>query len=139
MTLHLEIITPERIVLKEDVDQIIAPTANGQITILPNHINLLTSITPGELITKIGGKDQFLAVMGGFLQIADNNVTILPDFAVLSEEIEIEKAEEAKKRAQKLMEEKGTTEEFAEAEALFKRSLLELKVAARRKHHQTTP
>lgn len=139
MILQLEIITPERIVLKEEVEEITAPTTDGQITILPNHVNLLTAIAPGELIIKKGGKDQFLAVMGGFLQVAEGNVTVLPDYAVESEEIEVEKAEEARKRAQKLMEEKGTKEEFAEAEALFKRSLLELKVASRRKHHQTTP
>lgn len=137
MILHLEIITPEKIVYQDDVDEVVVPTINGQITLLPNHIPLLTKIAPGELIIKKQEKDQFLAIEGGFLELSNNKISILADYAVRSEEIEIEKAKEAQERAQKRMEEKGTEQDFAEAQALFRRTILELKVAQRRR--RSTP
>lgn len=135
MTLHLEIITPEKVVYQDEAVEVVVPTTNGQIAILPNHTALFTKIAPGELIIKKNqGKDQFLAITGGFLELNNNKVSILADYAVRSEEIEVQKAQEAQKRAQKRMEEKGTDRDFAEAEALFKRTILELKIAEKRKH-----
>lgn len=138
MTLHLEIITPERIVYQDEASEVIVPTISGQIAILPNHVPLLTKIAPGELIIKKADKELFLAVDGGFLELSNNRISILADYAIRSEEIEIQKAQEAQKRAQKRMEEKGTDEEFAEAQALFRRTILELKVAGRR-HRSLRP
>lgn len=139
MILHLEIITPERIVYQDEVSEVVVPTVSGQITILPNHIPLLTKIAPGELIIKKQEKDQFLAIESGFLELSNNKISILADYAVRSEEIEIAKVQEAQKRAQKRMEEKGTERDFAEAEALFKRTLLELKIAEKRRHRTAAP
>ncbi|QQG40495.1 MAG: ATP synthase F1 subunit epsilon [Candidatus Levyibacteriota bacterium] len=133
MTFSFEIITPEKIVFKEEVNEVIVPTASGQITILPHHINLLTQIAEGEIIVKNGAKEQYLAVTGGFLEVSKNKVSLLADYAVRSEEIEIAKAEAAQKRAEKLMQEKVSERDFAIAETEFKRSLLELKVASRRR------
>lgn len=135
MILHLEIITPEKIVYTEDVDEVIAPTVKGQISILPNHVGLLTQIEPGELIVKKGGKDNFIAITGGFLEVKKNNISILADYAVRSEDIEVVKAEQAQKRAQKVMAEKASEKDFAIAQSELRRSLIELKVAQRRKHH----
>lgn len=136
MNLHLEIITPEKIVFKDDVDEVIAPTSNGQISILPNHIGLLTQIVPGELITKKGQNEYFLAITGGFLEVSRNKVTILADYAIRSEDIEIAKVQEAQKKATKLMEEKISENDFALAQSQIRRSILELKVAQRRRTHQ---
>ena len=137
MTLHLEIITPEKIVYKEDVDELIAPTVKGQISILTNHIGLLTQIEPGELIIKKGGREYFIAITGGFLEVKNNNISILADYAVRSEDIEVAKAEQAQKRAEKIMAEKVSEKDFAIAQSELRRSLLELKVAGRRKHHHS--
>ena len=64
MNLLLEIITPEKVVYKDEVDEIVAPTINGEIAILPNHVNLLTQVNPGELIIKKGSRNQSLAITG---------------------------------------------------------------------------
>lgn len=135
MNLSLEIITPEKIVYKDEVDEVIAPTIKGQISILPNHIGLLTQIEPGELIVKKDGRENFLAITGGFLEVAKNKISILADYAVRSEDIEVAKAEQAQKRAEKIMEEKVSEKDFAIAQSELRRSILELKVAQRRRHH----
>lgn len=134
MKLYLEIITPEKVVFKDGVDEVIAPTVKGQISILPNHIGLLTQVASGEIIVKREGREYYLAITGGFLEVVNNKVSILADYAVRSEDIEIAKVQEAQKRAKNLMEEKISKKDFAIAESQLRRSLLELKVAQRRKH-----
>lgn len=133
MNLQLEIITPSKIVLKEDVDQITLPTETGEITVLPNHVPLITRIITGEMIIKKNQKSSFFAITGGFLEVTNNNVTILADYAVRAENIEIAKAKEAEVRAQNVMKQKVSGRDFIIAEADLRRSLLELKVARRHK------
>lgn len=131
-----EIITPEKIVFQEEVDEITAPTATGEITILPNHVGLLTKIVPGELTIKKGTQTRFFAVTGGFLEVEKDKITILADYAVRSEEIEVAAAIEAQKRAERLMKEakeKASEKDFALAEGELRRAILELKVAHRRR------
>jgi F-type H+-transporting ATPase subunit epsilon len=130
----LELITPEKEVLKEEVDEIIAQTTLGQIAILPNHIPLLTQILPGELIVKKNGKEQFLAVTGGFLEITKEKVTLLADYAIRSEHIEEVAAQKAKDRAEKALAEKGSEQNTALAQSELRRAIAELKVVQRRKH-----
>lgn len=135
MNLHLEIITPTKVVFKDDVNEVIIPTINGEIAILPKHVNLLSQIAPGEIIIKKNGKEFFLAITGGYLDVANDNISILADYAVRSEDIEIAKAEEARKRAEKVMAEKTGQEDFAKIESQLRRSILELKVANRRRRN----
>jgi len=132
MKLALEIITPTKVVLNEEVDEITLPTVNGEISILPNHIDLLTKIKPGEMTIHRNGKIELFAITGGFLEINNNKVSILADHAIHADDIEIAKAEQAKERAEKAMKEKGTEQDFVIAEAELRKSILELKVA--RKH-----
>jgi F-type H+-transporting ATPase subunit epsilon len=132
MKLFLEIITPTKVVLSEEVDEITIPTVNGEISILPNHIDLLTKIKPGEMIIHRNGKIELFAITGGFLEISNNKVSILADHAIRADDIEIAKAEQAKERAEKAMKEKGSERDFVIADAELRKSLLELKVA--RKH-----
>lgn len=136
MTLQLEIITPSKVVLKEEVDQITLPTENGEITILPNHVPLITRVVTGEMIIKKNQKSSFFAITGGFLEVSNNNITVLADYAVRAENIEIAKAKEAQERAQNVMKQKVSGRDFIIAEADLRRSLLELKVA--RRHKRTT-
>jgi len=132
MKLALEIITPTKVVLSEEVDEITVPTVNGEISILPNHIDLLTKVKPGEMTIHRNGKIELFAITGGFLEINKNKVSILADHAIHADNIEIAKAEEAKTRAEKAMKEKGTEQDFAIAKAELVKAILELKVA--RKH-----
>lgn len=129
MKLDLEIITPTEIVFKDEADEVVVPTVDGEIAILPNHVGLLTKIKPGELTVKKSGKEIHLAITGGFLEINENKVSILADYAVRAENIEIARAEEARQRAERAMKEKGSENNFLVADAELRKSLLELKVA----------
>ncbi len=137
--LQLEIITPEKVVYKNDVDQIVVPTHDGEITILPHHIGLLTQVIPGEIIIKKGNTEQFLAITGGFLEVAGNSVSILADYAIRAEDIQVLKAQEAQRRAEKLMEEKESNIDFRTAQAELIRAITELKIASKRKRHSQKP
>lgn len=131
MALRLKIITPEKIVFEDDVDEVVLPTVNGEIAILPNHIGLVTQIIPGELIFKRGGKTDSIAITGGFLEVSENLINILADYAVRARDIEVARAEEAQKRAQKLMKEKATEKDFRIAQAELRKALLEIKVGSK--------
>ena len=136
MKFLFEIITPEKIVYKDEIEEVIVPTTSGQITVLPNHASLLSLVESGEIVIKKNNKEQYLAVAGGFLEVNNNTATLLADYAVRMEEIEVSKALEAQKRAARIMrdsEEKMSKKEFALAEAQFRRSILELKVASKRR------
>jgi F-type H+-transporting ATPase subunit epsilon len=138
--MHLEVITPEKVIFSDEIEELIAPTVNGEIAILPHHVNLLTQLEPGELTIKTKGKMQHLAVTGGFLQIANNKVSLLSDYAVRSEEIDAKKALEAQQRAEKKMKEDRenlTEQEFATVQGEFRRAIAELKVVRRR--HRNVP
>ena len=133
MKLVLEIITPLKVVLSEEVDEITIPTIEGEITILPNHVNLLTKIAAGEMVIRKSGRADLFAVTGGFLEVLNNHVNVLADYAIHVDDIEVAKVEEAKERAQKAMKEKTTEEDFRVANAELAKSLLQLKVARKRK------
>lgn len=140
--MHLEIITPEKVIFDDEVDEVIAPTVNGQIAILPHHVNLLTQLTAEELIIKAKGKEQYLGITGGFLQIQNDKITVLSDYAVRAEHIEVQKAMEAQKRAEEILKKKReniSEEDFSLAQGELLRSILELKVAQRRRKNMTPP
>lgn len=104
--IKLEVVTPNRVVLKEDVLQVTVPTKAGEITVLPEHIPLLSILKPGiiEMKNKDGEKE-VIAVSGGFIDVLKNKIVILADTAERAQEIDLEKAEEARKRAEKIKEE----------------------------------
>src|SRR3989338_6648253 len=97
--IHLQIITPEKTVYDDEVDQVSLPAANGQITILPHHTSLITKIKTGELIYKKHSKETTIATGFGFSQVAKNNVKVLVDLAAPEEELEEKAIEQAKKEA----------------------------------------
>lgn len=134
--MHLDVITPVQKLLSIETEEIIAPTAQGQITILPGHMSLFTKIAPGELIVKSKNQTSYIAVTGGFLEVNNNNVNLLADYAVRSEEIDTQKAIEAQKRAEEVLKRKGeqvSEKDLAIAQSELRRSILELHVANRRR------
>ena len=134
MTLHLEIVTPTKVILKEDdVTGVLAQTSEGEIGILPNHVGLLTKLKPGELIVKRGNKKEAYAILGGFLEVSNNRVNILADYAIRAEDIEIAEAQAAHERAKKILAEKKGNADFVLAEADLRKSILELKIAKKYK------
>jgi F-type H+-transporting ATPase subunit epsilon len=96
-SLKLDIVTAERVVYSEEVDIIIAPGMEGQLGILPHHAPLMTILQAGELVVRRGGQEDILAISGGFLEVRPDRVIILADSAERAEEIDMERAEAAKK------------------------------------------
>lgn len=137
-TFPFEIITPEKIVFKDEIEEVSVPTDTGQISILPHHMDILSKIKPGEIMIKVKEKTTPLAITGGFLEVASNHVTILADYAVKAEDIQIAKAEEAKKRAEKLMSEKMDEKDFRVAEFELRKALLELQVGNKHRRRFTS-
>ena len=134
MTIRCEIVTQERIVYSEDVDTVNLPGIEGRIGILPNHSPLLTVLDFGEVITRKNGLEDFFAIGGGFAEIQPDKVIVLADSAESADEIDIQRAEEARARALKAMEE-GVSMDM-DTYALIERSLqkanIRLNVSRRR-------
>jgi F-type H+-transporting ATPase subunit epsilon len=133
MPMHLEIVTAERVVLSDEVDQINAPTKDGRIGILPRHMPLLTLLDVGELDIIKNGEVTPFAVSGGFLEVLPNRVTILADTALRADEIDEARAEEARRRAEEIIAQRRGDVEMAQAEAELRRAMVELKVAGLKK------
>lgn len=130
--LQLEVITQEKKILSESVDIVIAPAHDGQISLLPGHIGLLTRLQAGELYVIAGPSMSILAISGGLLDIHENKVTVMAESAVRADEIDIAKVEAAKAKAEEALKERLSATEFAVAEADLRKAVLELKVAKRR-------
>lgn len=106
MPLHLEIVTPERKVLDEDVDHVVLPTeAGGEIDVLPGHIPLMTMIDPGELRYYKGGQPESIAIDRGFIQVIGDKVSVLTEAAIEVDDIDASSLAEAKARAEAALEE----------------------------------
>ncbi len=129
--LHLKIVTPEKLLLDEEVSQVNVSTEEGEIGILPNHANLMAKLEPGELVIKKNGKVDSLAIGDGFLQITDNILTIMTDLATYAMEIDERAVEEAKKRAEQALSQTLSDEEYAETLANLEKSLAQLRVKRR--------
>lgn len=138
--MHLTITTPEKTVFNEEVEKILVPTEKGQIGVLPHHINLVSQLTSGEMIITAKGKEKVLAITGGFLDVQHDNVTILADYAEHAEEIDLEKARTAQKRAEEVLSKKThdvTDPDIIRAEGELRRALLQQHIAQRRHRKQT--
>jgi F-type H+-transporting ATPase subunit epsilon len=132
-TLRLVIVTPETIAFNEDVDMITLPCVTGQIGIYPLHVPLITQMVPGEAIVEKDGKETFLAVGEGIVDITADEVAIVTDMAVAADSIDEARAEEARQRAAARLREKLSDEEVASVNASLVRSLAQLQVKRRRR------
>ena len=127
--IKLDIVTVERAVYSDDVDAVIAPGVEGKLGILPHHTPLMTTLQAGELRVRKGQEVISLAISGGFLEIRPDKVVVLADSAERADEIDIARAEQARRRAQKRLAEKRVPGvDDARAEAALRRSLARLKV-----------
>lgn len=136
--MRLEIVTAERQVLSlDDVESVVAPAADGQITILPRHASLISLLVPGELRVRRRGQEVTLAVGGGFLEVHRSRVRVLADAAERAEEIDVARAEAAAERAQRTLAERRSNQpiDFAQAAAALRRSQVRLRVARRGRHN----
>jgi F-type H+-transporting ATPase subunit epsilon len=133
-TLKLEIVTPEKTAYSEDVEMVTLPGSEGELGVYPNHVPLLTTIHPGELRVLKGGRETFLAIGEGFVEITGTTVSVLTDMALDVTAIDEAAAEEAVARARAAMKEDLGAEEVASVQASLQKSLAQLHVK-RRRHH----
>lgn len=135
MPLHLEIVTAERLVLSDDVDQVNAPTKDGRVGILPRHMPLITVLTEGELsIIKNGVRTEF-AVFGGFMIVLPDRVTILADSCDRSDEIDLDRAEEARQRAEERITQRKSDQDMIQAEAELRRAMMQIRIAQTKRNN----
>lgn len=135
-SIRLDIVTAEGAVYSDEVDVVVAPGIEGQLGILPHHAPLMTTLQVGELRVRKGGEEFSLAISGGFLEVRPDRVIVLADAAERSEEIDIARAEEAKRRAQEQLSRHPPEIDAARAEAALRRSLARLKVAEKRRRRK---
>ena len=139
-TIKLEIVTVERLIYSEDVNMVVAPGVMGYLGILPHHAPLMTMLQPGELRIKKENEEVSLAVSGGFMEVRPEKVLVLADAAERADEIDMARAEAAKKRAEERLKERGAVAaDHLRAEAALARSLARLKVAQSRRKRSGGP
>lgn len=131
LSIKFKIVTPERTVFEEDVFQATIPTSDGVVTILPNHRSYIASLMSGEIMLRKGKDEFFISISGGFMEFNNNELVVLADTAERAEEIDIKRAEEAKKRAEELKKQKITMdeEEYARVAAVIEREAARIRVA----------
>ena len=134
MPLKLDIVTVERLVYSQEVDMVIAPGIDGELGILPRHAPLLTALAYGELRAKRGSEEDSFAISGGFMEVQPDHVTVLADTAEYAEEIDMERAEAARRRAEDRLQAMADEKiDFTKAEAALRRSIIRIKVAESRR------
>ncbi|OGG13109.1 ATP synthase F1 subunit epsilon [Candidatus Gottesmanbacteria bacterium RIFCSPHIGHO2_01_FULL_46_14] len=137
MAFLLEIITPERKAYEETVDAVTVPTTEGYIGVLAHHIPLFTLLTEGEIKIGAGSKEFFLAIGGGFMEITGSRVSILVTRAVHADELNEAEIKKAETSARDSIAKRAKGAELASAQAVLRRSVLEMKIL-RRRHHRLT-
>ena len=131
--LHVEIVTGERVVFTEDdVDMVVAPGIDGTLGILPRHAPLITVLTSGELRVKKAGREQALVVFGGFMEVTPEKVIVLADSAERAEEIDVARAEAARRRAETSIANRQSQIDLEQAEVALRRANLRLRIGQRR-------
>jgi len=132
-TFRLEVVTAERMVFSDDVKLVVAWGTEGQLGILPHHAPLMTMLRPGDLLIRKDNEEQYLAISGGFLEVRPDKVIVLADACERAEEIDVTRAEAAKRRAEEILKARAPEVDAAVAEAALRRSLARLKVAEKRR------
>lgn len=132
-TLKLEIITPQAIVFADEVDMVTLPAVEGELGVLPQHVPLITQLVPGQVVAMRNGRETFLAVGEGLVEISGTAVAIATDLAIPADHIDEARVEEARQRAEARLREKISDEEIASVNASLVRSLAQLQVRKRRR------
>ena len=135
MPLLLEIVTPERLAYSDTVDSVQLPGSEGELGVLPHHAPLVSMLGVGELRIRKGGAEESFAIVGGFLQVRPDRVVVMAETADMASEIDLEKAQEARREAERALE--SSYQEGADlsaARAALQQALLRIRVAERRRH-----
>jgi len=133
MPIRLEIVTPEKRAYSDDVDVVVLPGSEGELGILPHHAPLISLLGAGELRFRKGTAEESFAIVGGFVQVRPDKVVVMAETADLAAEIDIERAQEARREAERALE-AGLAEpaDLAQARAALQAALVRIRVAERR-------
>ncbi len=129
--LNLEVITPERLVLRESVDEVVVPGLDGELGILPEHTALISQLKTGVLTYRQGTASKQLHVSGGFVEVQADGVAVLSDVAERPEEIDLARAEAARERAEKRLRSQGDDVDFRRAELKMQRAMVRIQLAGK--------
>jgi F-type H+-transporting ATPase subunit epsilon len=134
MPLLLEIVTPERLAYSDTVDAVNLPGIEGELGVLPHHAPLVTMLGVGELRIRKGGTEESFAIVGGFLQVRPDKVVVMAETADMASDIDLEKAQDARRSAERLLEEASPADstDLASVRASLQHALLRIRVAERR-------
>jgi len=135
-TIKLDIVTAEKVVYSGEVELVMAPGHEGELGILPHHAPLMTTLSAGELVARKGTEEYVMVISGGFLEVLPDRIIVLADAAERADEIDIARAEAAKKRAQEQLAHSTTQVESATAEAALRRAIARIEVADRVKRRR---
>ena len=131
--LLLEVVTPQKAVVSEEVEMVVAPGTEGEFGVLKGHTTFLTSLKTGALRYKdAGGKERVLFINGGFSEVLPDKVTVLAESAERRKDIDLSRAQEAKGRAEKRLSGKGVDVDFARAQAALQRAIFRIRIAETR-------
>src|SRR5206468_3186683 len=133
MPIQLEIVTPEKLAYEGEVDSVQLPGSEGELGVLPHHAPLISTLGVGELRIRKGGSEESFAIVGGFLQVRPDKVVVMAETADMASEIDLEKAQEARREAERALE-SGYHEgaDLSAARAALQQALLRIRVAERR-------
>jgi F-type H+-transporting ATPase subunit epsilon len=133
MPLQLEIVTPEKLAFQDEVDTVVLPGSEGELGVLPHHAPLISTLGAGELRLRKGGQEESFAIMGGFLQVLPDKVVVMAEMADMASDIDLEKAQEARRQAEQARE-SGYVEgaDLSAARAALQAALIRIRVAERR-------
>ena len=131
--LTLELVTPDRAVVREDVDEVVVPGSEGELGILPGHTPLLATLKVGELWYRQGQEKHYIAIAFGFVEVLPDRVTVLAQIAERAQDIDIVRAERAKQRAEERLAKPSAQSDldFERARVAMMKSLIRLQVASR--------
>ena len=132
-TLKLEIVTPEKRTVSADVEMVTRPGLEGEMGIYPGHVPVMTEVVCGEIIAKMQGQTEYLAVGSGFVEITGDHVSVLTDMAIKSEDIDEAAVEEARQKAEQRLAEKLSEEDQAAMDAVLAQAAAQLEVKRRRR------
>ena len=138
-SIHLDIVTPERAAYSEDIHFVSVPTINGTLGILPKHTNLISMLVEGEIKIEASGKELYLAIGGGFMEVTKDHILILVSRAYHADELNEAEIKKAHLSAKEALSQKGKTADYGAAQAILRRSSLELKVLRHRKRRMGLP
>lgn len=130
-TLQLEIVTPDRTVVSAETELAVCPGVMGEFGVLPHHVSLLSALKIGSLRYSGNGKDQYVFISGGFADVNNNVLTVLAESAERAEEIDVARAEAAKKRAEERLQQHNDDLDVRRAEAALQRAMERLRLAKR--------